>query len=460
MSSRDLELKASAPAILRKAASAISMVPTKGKITVLGRKSWNVLLHLAQDQAALEEKETFRAPLADVVAGFDFNSKNLQIIKTHLRSMMSTTVEWQSPTQGEGVRWDACSMLAHAAIYPQRGQAWVEWSYAPNIRAELLNPSIFGRCNLDVIADLRTVAGVALYEACARYKAVGRTGRNPWRWWAPVLLGRPDDERMQRLEYRIFKRDTLRPAMAEINAVSDLQVEMIEHKEGRFVSDLQFEVHPKRQHVARAISVPVRPVDMALIARATALEIEQDKFERLLDEYGEEVLTRGMEQVEKRAQSGFPTPLRDAYRYLKSVLESASSARGQEHHSESAEASDQVVDVPAARAMPTQPTQARGLMPAASAQEEARLAWVAERSRAIVAEIDALSVAEQKDLEQDLQQDLLSKGRHPTLRSRLEKSGWRHQLVRQLMVDFYASAKYGEGWNRPSADQLREVSPA
>ena len=70
----------------------------------------------------------------------------------------------------------------------------------------------------------------------SRYLGVGQTARKSWAWWRPVLLGRPDDERLQRLEYRIFKRDTLRPALAEINALADIEIEMLEFKSGRFVS--------------------------------------------------------------------------------------------------------------------------------------------------------------------------------------------------------------------------------
>lgn len=91
---------------------------------------------------------------------------------------------------------------------------------------------------------------MALYGICSRYIGVGQTARKAWGWWRPVLLGRFDHERLQKLEYRIFKRDSLRPAVAEINAVADIEIEMLEFKSGRFVSDLQFTVRkkPPRKH--------------------------------------------------------------------------------------------------------------------------------------------------------------------------------------------------------------------
>lgn len=429
------------PSIVRKPVETLSLVPTSGKVTVLGRKTWNVLLHLAQDQA-VEGQDTYRATLADVVAGIDFNSRNLSIIKGHLRALMATTVEWQSPTAGEGERWDGCSMLAHASLETVRGQTWVEWSYAPNVRGELLNPNIFARLNLSVISELRTIAAVALYESCARYKAVGQTGRKPWRWWAPVLLGRPDDD-LQKLDYRFFKRDTLRPAIAEINAVSDIEVDLLEHKQGRFVNELQFTVKEKRRHTARDLA-STRPVNLALVGRAAAIDIDQAKFERLLDEYGEDLVTHALEAVERRMQSAFPEPLRDPHRFLKTVLANTGVSQGElkpATRQEKAIASESAPPPPPLRAVEAQ-------------DERERRNWIEVRRRTVAAQLEHLSEQAQADLQDAFAQELIRTDTHPSILKRLKQSGWRHQIVRHLMVDFYAAQTLGADWDQPTADQL------
>ena len=86
---------------LRKPVNTLAIVPTKSsKITVLARKAYNVLLYIAQEQGI--EQEVCRAPLQSILRGVDFNSNAREIVKQHLRAMVSTTVEWQSPTAGEG----------------------------------------------------------------------------------------------------------------------------------------------------------------------------------------------------------------------------------------------------------------------------------------------------------------------------------------------------------------------
>lgn len=302
---------------LRKPVNTLAIVPKSVRITSLARKSYNVLLYEAQDQGL--EKEVFRIPLDRVVKGVDFDSNDHALIKKHLRAMVSTTVEWQSPTTGEGMAWNVSGLLAHARLLKERGQVWVEWSYAVNLKQELLEPTVFARLKLEIISQLRSHAGIALYEICTRYKDIGRTARQHWRWWQPVLSGQPVSERSSKQEYRIFKRDTLKPAIAEVSAITDLEVELAEYKEGRFISEIQFLIRPKRQ-TALPLKTSPEPVDLSLIQAAVRLGIEADKAEDLQHEFGLPALRASLEALSARQQHDYPAPVRDPYRYLRSLL--------------------------------------------------------------------------------------------------------------------------------------------
>lgn len=394
------------------------------------------------------EQGTFRAALSDIVRGLDYNSGDMKIIKTHLRSMVSTLVEWQSPTAGEWQTWDVCGMLSHARLSKERGQIWVEWSYAVNMRHELLDPEIFAKLSLDVISRLGSHPSVALYEICSRYLGVGQTARKSWTWWRPVLLGRPDDERLQRLEYRIFKRDTLRPAIAEINALADIDIEMLEFKAGRFVSDLQFTVRKKSQRVVASQQRSAsEPVDVKVLATAERLGIEPSRIERLIDEFGDVAVASGVEAVEKRASSAFPEPLRDPLRYLKSVLPG---------HAAAASEQPQLSRAQKAAA----PDVAAVTMPPAERLAQWEKHWLADRIEKLVAEIASFSLEHQASLAQDLQQMLVQRNAHPAVIQRLVGKGWMHPMVRHEMVNFYARAAYGSNWDKPTDKDLLVVAAA
>ena len=430
------------PVPLLKPVFSLALVPQNNKITALGRRTWNVLLHMAQNQGL--ERETFRAALTDIVKGLNYNSGDIKIIKTHLRSMITTLVEWQSPTAGEWQTWDVCGMLSHAKLSKERGQIWVEWSYAVNMRNELLDPEIFAKLSLEVISQLGSHPAVALYEICSRYLGVGQTARKAWTWWRPVLLGRPDDERLQRLEYRIFKRDTLRPALAEINSLADIEIEMLEFKSGRFVSDLQFAVRKKPQRVlALQQRCAAEPVDLGVLASAERLGIDHTRIERLIEEFGDAAVATAIESVEKRAASAFPEPLRDPLRYLKSVLPGHLAAQEEAIGKAAAAKEPEVLHV-----APTEKL----------AQWEKK--WLAERIELLAAELEALSMERQAMLVQALQEDLVRRNVHPAVIQRLAGKGWTHPMVRHEMISFYAVSAYGPNWNRPTDKQLLAIASA
>ena len=426
--------------IVRKPVNTLAIVPKSARITPLGRKSYNVLLFEAQEQGL--EKEVFRAPLERIVKGVDFDSNDHALIKKHLRAMVSTTVEWQSPTTGEGAAWNVSGLLAHAKLSKERGQVWVEWSYAINLKQELLEPTVFARLKLEIISQLRSHAGIALYEICTRYKDVGRTSRQHWRWWRPVLSGQPETERTAKLEYRIFKRDTLKPAIAEVSAITDVEVELVEHKEGRFIAEIQFLIRPKKQ-APLPLGNPPDPVDLALVTRAQGLGIDDDKAEELVHAYGEAAVRTGLDALERRVASAFPAPLRDHYRYLRSLMpgEVVKTER------KAAEAAAKA-DVDSAESKEVQvKRQARW------AQE-----WIRRRRESVVDDINAMSAEEQSQLVAHLLADMETRAVHPSIRKRLQTSGWQHPLVLPEMVRYYAAGAHGDTWDKPTPEQLLGIA--
>mgnify|MGYP001007187089 FL=1 len=419
---------------LRKPVNTLAIVPTKSsKITVLARKAYNVLLYIAQEQGI--DQEVFRAPLQSILRGVDFNSNAREIVKQHLRAMVSTTVEWQSPTAGEGEAWNVAGLLAHAKVYKQSGENWVEWSFAPNIKRELLEPQRFARLRLDIISQLRRHSGVVLYEICARYRDVGLTARQPWPWWRPVLTGSPDTEDSVKQEYRFFKRDVLKLAIAEINAVTDLTVELIEHKAGRFISDIQFKVAKKQQESLPLRHPPV-PVDMSQVVRATAAGIRSEDAEALIQAHGNDAMTTGLDALHKRIANEFPEPLRDPYRYLRALLESNSASAAKKAAEKGAEPST------------------KSSVVATAALEGWTAEWVSRRRALVVGEFDALPAEAQTEWVEKLRTHLIERGVHPSIRKRLDTHGWKHPMVTGEMIRFFKGAE----WDKPTPQELLTIA--
>ncbi len=425
---------------LKKPVNTLAIVPQNRKITALGRKAYNVMLSIAQTQGV--EKESFRVPLAEIVSGIDYGSNDLELIKKHLRAMASTIVEWNSPTTGEGAKWTVCPLISHATIVKESNQNFLEWGYAQPLRQELLSPAVFSKLSIGMLSQMHTHAGIVLYEICTRYKNVGRTSRQNWRWWLPVLTGQPNSERLAKTEYRFFKRDTIKPAIAEVCAITDIEIELMEYKEGKSIADLQFQVRHKAQ-TSLPLKSPPKPVDLSIIKKAQELGITEDKMEELLSKHGDENVRQGLIELETRMASAFPAPIRDPHRYLKASLSGAL----QKHAESQARAEESEKEI---------------LAKTSKKQDELKAVWRDEwlkrRKAKVVTLIMQLSPESIKDLEIDLASVLEAKDPHPCVIKRLQSNGWDHPLVRHFMIDFYAKAVIGDDWDKPSTDELLNIA--
>jgi hypothetical protein len=307
---------------LKKSVDTLAIVPTKERISILARKVYNVMMHFAQEQGA--DQQYYRVRLRDVVKGIDFNSNNTEVIKEHLRQMVTTKVEWQSPTKGEGAKWAVSALIAHAELVTENGEVFMEWSYAVNIKQEILDPQRYARISLAFQAEFRSMPGLALYEICSRYvdNPGGVTGRQHWTWWRPVLTGAPETQVGIYSEWKYFKRDVLKGAVAEVNQITDLEIEAIEHKvSGRSVGDLQFKVRRKEQ-VKIPFGTAPTPVNLKDIGRAIQAGVPQDKAERLLAKFGEDKFTLGVDALEVRLNRKNMDDVRTPDKYLAATLAS------------------------------------------------------------------------------------------------------------------------------------------
>jgi len=312
---------------LRKSVDTLAIVPTKDRITILARKVYNVMMHYAQEQGV--EQPLYRVRLRDVVSGIDFNSNNTDVIKEHLRQMVTTKVEWQSPTKGEGAKWAVSALIAHAELSTARGEVFMEWSYAINIKHEILDPQRYARISLAFQSEFKSMPGLALYEICSRYidNPSGLTARQHWTWWRPVLTGCPENQVGIYAQWKYFNRDVIKKAVLEVNQITDLEVAVIEHAgKGRAVGDLQFSVKKKKQ-VKLPFGTSPSPVNLKDIGRAIATGVDQEKAESLLNKFGDQKFASAVDVLERRLKRKDQAAVSSSYKYLKTVL------AGMEHSS-------------------------------------------------------------------------------------------------------------------------------
>lgn len=430
---------------LRKPHEMIVMVPRTQRVTLTGRKIYNVLLHLSQERLATmptmpPADYMFEAPLQALLRRTGSSGEDRTAAKRYLREMRGLEVDWESTAPGDGVKWRGFSMLSEVAIEIRRGENWVSWSYPPTIMAALRDPQRWARIDLDVLASLGSYAAVALYEICARYRdnPSGVTSRKPVAWWADALSQAPAGT--ERREWRKFKNERVKPAVAEINAETDLEIELIEHKQGRAVAEAQFAVRRKRNPARPRAAAG--PVDAGLVLRAESLGIREAKLEGLMREFGEDAVREQLEVLARRAANPQLRHVEHAYPYLRTLLRHGG-------------------DEPAPAATTPPPPAPPAAPPAVAPVRDPGHEWLNRRIALLKEEIAALEPQHRQLLAEQAVAELAARGMaNAVVRRRAAQGDVLHGLLGSVVVRLYASARHGPDWDRPGDATPPPAAPA
>ncbi len=424
------------PDRIDKPVSALAMVPKTGTITRVGRQAYTLMMFVAREQGA-EDADTglFGAPLNSVIRGYDGSTGTVKELKKHLLSMVTHVVEWQSPSPAETEEWGACGLLSQVSLKKKNGENWLYWAYPPALRQEMLYPLRYAQIRRSTIARFRSHAGLALYEICARYKdnPSHLTSKQHWHWWLPVLTGKPVPVEIK-TQFRFFNRDTIKPALEEVNEVSELTVTVHEFKVGRSIEFIQFEVHVKQEASAK----DSKAIDLSKVARAIQLGIDVEIAEDHFLRYGELVFAKAIERLEARlAMPG--TPILSRHAYLKSLL------------------AGRVIDKPdpedSARTI-IEKAEAKKVDPGVQAQANLR-EREAEKLKIVRDELEKLDAPAMEQLLSELKANFVERQMSQSVMKRLEDGNWESALIMGELVRFYWKRTRGTDWS--SADGLPRV---
>lgn len=322
------------------------MVPVVGKLSPVSRKLFNALLlnggdvyrQRLQSGAPMLAEETFEARLSDLVAHLPGDASDWSSnASAHLREMMHTKVAWHSIDRNSDTsELGEMNLLSQASIIKKGRALHVSWAFPPRVLVALNDPAYFTRLDLEVIGSLRTYASIALYEICSRYKTnpSGLTCSQPPDWWVEALTARSlaaappkakgkwattdEPEPKPRREWRKVKSESVLDAVDEINAKTDLEIELIEKRTGKAVSAVQFAVRRKRKELP-GIPLGAPP---EVLERAVRLGISASDISTIMRSArgGAEIVKAAITKLEERAAREDLQPLGSTLAYLKKIL--------------------------------------------------------------------------------------------------------------------------------------------
>jgi len=303
-----------------KANEAIAIRPKRGRLTLLSRRIYNALLYHSQRQGV--DEPVYRLALSELIGDARFNSNNTELLKSHLRDMQATTIEWSTSAAGQR-RWVSSQLLGTVSIEEQgRGRPCVvSWRYPEEIKERLVRPHQYTRVLLEISGQMRSYSAAVLYEIGARYlTSPGRLSmREDVVWWAAVLTGRSD---ITEVDYRFLKRDVITKALAEVDALcDDFSLELIEHKRGRKIEEIQFRVVPRVQQRIGEVDDAQRNVfDLELVGKLIELGLKQEEAQDIYATTDEGQLRAALDHVHQRLRSQALPALKSPAAYFKDAL--------------------------------------------------------------------------------------------------------------------------------------------
>jgi hypothetical protein len=295
----------------RKTNEAIGLRVSEGRLSLLSRKIFNVMVYHAQRMGKKGENAPIQnevnqnyywMPLADLARDAAYDSHATELLKEHVQELQNIRIFSET-----AVQWTSERLVASVKLVNPRGlktkgsQVWFGFAFPPEVESMVLAPGSYTKLSVYYQALLRSGASLALYEICRRYATNPSkvTKRESWYWWYGALTGNPVGETIP--EYKYFKRDVLRPAIAEINMVTDINIELIEHRQGRRIGELQFRVTQETQESLGLSAPPL--IDAALVQRMMALGLSQEDACDLLATTEDSKLRATLELTEDRMKN-------------------------------------------------------------------------------------------------------------------------------------------------------------
>lgn len=221
--------------ILKKHVAAIHI---DAKLSLVQRKLMNALLYNAYDALLTSKMHYINVKLLCEMIGFDSN--NISYLKTALKGLSQITIEFDLLDDDGTQDWKFSVLIAEGGI----SKGVCNYAFTDTLSEKMYHPDMYSKINLSVLREMKSAHALVLYENCYRYVDIAHT---PW-WDVDVfrkLMSVDDLPSYQ--QFKLLNRAVIQPAMKEVNAVSNIQLELETKRKGRTVTGLRFLIRPNPQ---------------------------------------------------------------------------------------------------------------------------------------------------------------------------------------------------------------------
>ena len=256
-------------------------IQIQSKITHLQRRAWNVLLANAYNE--LPNTDIYSVSVAELSRKLGYASNDTEHLKETLEALVDCTVEWNILGKDNKQEWGVASLLASAKIK----DGICTYGFAPHLRLQLHNPRIYTKLNLRLQNRFTSRYALILWEVCFDYfdtdRDQGETPFIPLETFKTLMGLKKTDYPV----YKVLNQSVIKPAVKEINTLTDYLVEVEQKRFKRRVAELKFRITrikqlPVQESVFPDIeNLPPIAVELvqAKIDRKVALRIAEQEWD-------------------------------------------------------------------------------------------------------------------------------------------------------------------------------------
>lgn len=269
----------------------VAAIHVSGKLSLLQRKLSNVLLLNAYD--TLVTQASHRIDAGTLCAMIGYNSNDIETLKGALRGLAETLAEWDMLDAKGRQEWGVSALLSYAKLK----DGVCEYAYSPALAEKLHDPKVFALINLNIQRKFSGGHALALYENCFRFVKTGSTG-----WW-PLeifrrLMGVDDSAYYQ--SFKHLNAKIIKPAVAEVNRVSDIIVTPQTRKQGRAVTEIRFRIERNPQLAMLDMDDGEGARHGEVYARLRAVGVSDRLARQWIAQHGEDYVAEKLDYVGAR----------------------------------------------------------------------------------------------------------------------------------------------------------------
>ncbi|MGX9718437.1 replication initiation protein [Janthinobacterium lividum] len=220
----------------------VAAIHTSGELGLVERKLVNILLLNAYDELATARSHRLPTKMLMAMLGWSEGDDTVHLKKALLR-IVTTPVEFDlmetAGESGKKSRWTATALLASADLI----NGFCEYEYSTRLAEELADPDVYAIINVGIQRQFNSGYALTLYENCMRFRRTGSTG------WMTLeifrkLMGatKPTYD-----DFRRLSQFVINTAVKEVNAVSDISIEVHYERKARKVTHVRFSVEENAQ---------------------------------------------------------------------------------------------------------------------------------------------------------------------------------------------------------------------